>query len=343
MRCAAVVVGCAAIFAVLSPLLRRHYAVDGRSAVVGGGREGNGSRAGDIFAARRGIGQPSKYSAWRGVHKKSAAQLWQEGREILKEKRRNPRGASRLVFTYGKVGSGFASCVFRAAGWSVAHVTNATLPREEEEDGCEFLPDVVDTHSFDVARYVLACARALNTSSGLVVWTVARDLASRSPSAFWENRVARGADDVVWKNVTAGARDMARRYAQFLADTFEQGNECDWFARFAELFNTSLGALNFDESSKRAYLARDDRGGAPAATLLLTRFDDIADWSAIVRDVLPDFDAAACPDVVHDKSQHEQYRAFHEAATPLPPAILDRYASCDTTNFLPLTPGTGVT
>ena len=124
----------------------------------------------------------------------------------------------------------------------------------------------------------------------LFVWSVARDLADRSPSALWENRgkLLRDFGDRPDPGSRTNASDrvfaayrLARR-ALFITRGSATG-----FATLARLVGVPHDALRFDPTKRRAYAVGAALGAAH--DVLVTRFEDMADLPEIVRDVVPEF------------------------------------------------------
>ena len=102
-----------------------------------------------------------------------------------------------LVFQYGKVGSSMIECMIAqslGAGQraefvrDVSHVAHAERAAPATAARvCAALPASVNTHNFDVARFVLDCVRLHGDANAFWVISLARELASRAPSAVYEH------------------------------------------------------------------------------------------------------------------------------------------------------------
>ena len=224
-------------------------------------------------------------------------------------------GVRRLLFEYGKVNTQAIRCAYEKAGYTTA------FRREVSNlEPCDELPFLVATHDEHVARRVLACSR------DVVVWSIARDFATRTPSAFWENTrfYARGCD-------RADAAAMQGAYERTLRWSVLDGRRhapgrgpCTFFSRLAETLNATL--TPFDGRRSVA------RGGTHAA--LVTRVEDTAEWEGIVADFLPEFSFdATCRGKHVRRGSDRNYDAFLERVTPPTAAQAALYATCDTAAF----------
>ncbi|KAH8069691.1 hypothetical protein JL721_5579 [Aureococcus anophagefferens] len=163
-------------------------------------------------------------------------------------------------------------------------------------------------------------------SRDVVVWSIARDFATRTPSAFWENArfYARGCD-------RADAAAMQGAYERTLRWSVLDGRRhapgrgpCTFFSRLAETLNATL--TPFDGRRSVA------RGGTHAA--LVTRVEDTAEWEGIVADFLPEFSFdATCRGKHVRRGSDRNYDAFLERVTPPTAAQAALYATCDTAAF----------
>ena len=205
-------------------------------------------------------------------------------------------------------------------------------------DPCARLPCVIMTHDAAVAERVLRCRPAF------VVWSVARDLADRSPSALWETRVAllRDFGDRPDPGSRTNASDRVfAAYERLMRERWaiHHEGECHWFATLAHLVGVPHDALRFDPTKRRAYAVGAALGAAH--DVLVTRFEDMADLPEIARDVVPEFAPDFQQVSVHEGSHAPaavQARAFRARAARLVAAnYTQRFAACDTSRFYPNT------
>lgn len=199
------------------------------------------------------------------------------------------------------------------------------------------------THTTGGAERVLRCP-------SVFVWSVARDLAERSPSAHWENRNTLLRDfgaprdtapDPTVRMIAAYNRVMRERGGLWKA------NECPFFTTLARLVGLPLEALRFDPIKRRAHAVpravngtgRYGTAAGAAHEVLVTRFEDTADLPAIVRDVVPEFEIVNGPSPATREAagnRNPHVRAFRERAAALVAAKYShRFAACDTTRFYP--------
>ena len=187
--------------------------------------------------------------------------------------------------------------------------------------------------------------RGSSTAPATQVWSIARDLAARAPSEFWENRNSilnslpkpANPDADSFSRLVEAYKAQQRRVAAtgdtktpFHANVEGVPARCAFFGKLAELVGADLDALVFDAAARRAVVRR---GNATTHDVLVVRFEDIADWENIVRDVVPAFKPAPAP--VHAKGGDAQYARFKSAVASSTASDVYHDAACDTTRFYP--------